>query len=75
MYTKDMLIMVDDEHLVHEVIEGQIERTCYREASFGDPRQALSRFNEHHQEVPVAIVDFTPLVEGLFTTRGEIAYE
>jgi hypothetical protein len=43
MYTKDMLIMVDDEHLVHEVIEGQIERTCYREASFGDPRQALSR--------------------------------
>ncbi len=57
--TETCIIVIDDEELVHEMIEGQLQSAGFCEHSFSSPAEALSFFEGHQDETGLAIVDFS----------------
>jgi DNA-binding NtrC family response regulator len=51
------VVVVDDEELVEEFLEGFLRRADYREISFNDPREAFDFIKEHRDEIRLVVTD------------------
>lgn len=73
------VMVVDDERSVVEVVERALDKKGYGHVSFSDPYDALRYFEEHKQDVDVAItnmsmprMDGPQLAENLRRIRSDI---
>jgi DNA-binding NtrC family response regulator len=59
MGSKKLILVVDDEHMIEEMMEMQLQRAGYKHASFNDPKQAMEFFVKNHEDLDLAILDLT----------------
>ncbi len=53
------VLVLDDEEMVHEMVEAQLQSAGYCEYSFSSPVEALRFYEDHESDVALVIVDFT----------------
>ncbi len=62
---KDIVMVVDDEEMMEEMIEGMVQKHGCAHVSFDDPLSALRYFKENAQRVTILITDLTmPFISG-----------
>lgn len=54
---KDLILVVDDEEMIEEMIEGLVEEHGCPHVSFNDPRKALEYYKENSRTITVMITD------------------
>ena len=60
------VVVVDDDKLVEEFLEGFLRRADYSEKSFNDPRVACDFIKENCEDVALVITDLTmPCMTGI----------
>jgi DNA-binding response OmpR family regulator len=60
------ILVIDDEHMVHEMIEAHLDKEGYDEVSVDAAKEGLRYFKKHHAEVDAVIVDLTlPEMSGI----------
>jgi CheY-like chemotaxis protein len=64
-YEKDVVLVVDDDEMVAELIDGMMERGGCPRTSFNDPAEALEYYIEHSKKITLMITDLTmPILPG-----------
>ena len=56
---KDVILVVDDEEMIEEMIQGIVERHGCRHVSFSNPTEALQYYIENSQKITLMITDLT----------------
>lgn len=54
---KDLILVVDDEEMIEEMIEGLVEEHGCPHVSFNDPRKALEYYKQNSRTITVIITD------------------
>ncbi len=57
MKSKRLVIVVDDEHVVEQMVEKELEVWGYKHASFSEPEEAVRFFKQHYEDIDLAILD------------------
>jgi CheY-like chemotaxis protein len=66
----ERILFVDDEPALAKIGARRLTMLNYRVAEFTDPRQALSHFTQHSEEIDLVVTDFTmPHMTGLDLAR------
>ncbi len=59
------ILVVDDDPLFEELIQGQLKQAGYEHLSFETPLQALAFFRQNYKGVDLAIIDLAlPFIDG-----------
>jgi two-component system, cell cycle sensor histidine kinase and response regulator CckA len=62
---RDVILVVDDEEMIEEMIQGIVERHGCRHVSFSNPTEALQYYTENSQEITLMVTDLTmPVLPG-----------
>jgi CheY-like chemotaxis protein len=62
---EDVVLVVDDDEMIAEMIDGMMERGGCSHTSFNDPVEALEYYIEHSQKITLMITDLTmPVLPG-----------
>lgn len=61
----DVILVVDDEEMILEIIDGMMDRGGCLHASFDDPAEALRYYIENSQKITAMVTDLTmPVLSG-----------
>jgi DNA-binding NtrC family response regulator len=62
---KDVVLVVDDDEMIEDMIQGMVERHGCRNVSFNDPAEALQYYVKNSQKITLMITDLTmPVLSG-----------
>lgn len=62
---RDVILVVDDEEMIAEMIQGIVERHGCRHVSFSNPTEALQYYIENSQKITLMVTDLTmPVLSG-----------